>query len=118
MREVRARVLAPVIAVLVSASAAVALSSAWTDDFDVAPAIDGGDGDSSSTERAACPKAPPTNGATCTLPEGTTCNFGQCAPVVQCTRGVWRHGASPSPKRAAATKFPEYVVPAAKGAHK
>lgn len=88
----------PILVVLVGVSAAVALSAACTDDFDVAPAPDAGDDGAGEGERAQCPSDPPAIGVACTLPEGTTCSFGQCGTIVQCARGVWRSGTDPSAK--------------------
>lgn len=87
----------PILAALVGVSAAVALSAACTDDFDVAPA-DAGDDGAGETERAQCPSDPPAIGVACTLPEGTTCSFGPCGTIAQCARGVWRSGTDPSAK--------------------
>jgi hypothetical protein len=97
MPDVRARVWSPVVTVLVAASAAVALSAACTDDFEVTPVADAGGDDATPGERAQCPRDPPNDGTPCTLPEGTTCSFGQCAVIVQCARGEWRQSPSAKP---------------------
>ncbi|MBS2017850.1 MAG: hypothetical protein JST00_33540 [Deltaproteobacteria bacterium] len=98
MREVRARMRNGVFVVALGASAAVALAGACTDDVDAAPSADAGDDGADAADRAQCPREPPPNGSDCTLPEGTTCGFGQCTPIVQCTRGVWRWGTEFSAK--------------------
>lgn len=104
MPDVRVRGWTPVVAALVAASSAVALSAACTDGFEVTPAADAGDDDATPADRAQCPRDPPTDGTPCTLPEGTACTFGQCAVIVQCSRGEWR--LSPSAKPPCPDVFP------------
>jgi hypothetical protein len=95
-----ARPLAQLALLLVIGSASAALAGACGDGAtSVTPTEDGGE-ESGSVQRADCPTAEPTNGSLCLLPEGTTCDFGQCGTrLAQCFRGAWRlaGNAPPSP---------------------
>ena len=70
------------------------------------------------------PDAAPEAGASCVLPEGTTCSFGACAAatIARCTRGTWRFAGNPAPSQdaealcpadfpASETKCPDCVPP-------
>ncbi|MBX3229583.1 MAG: hypothetical protein KIT84_04550 [Labilithrix sp.] len=57
-------------------------------------------------DQGKCPDAAPLPGATCSVPEGTTCRFDECSlSIAQCTRGTWRFGARP-PSVLCPTRFP------------
>ena len=46
-----------------------------------------------------CPASPPTSGEACLVPEGTTCDFGQCGTrLTQCTSGRWVYSGNTPPK--------------------
>ena len=71
------------------------------------PAVDAGV-DDSALATAICPNIAPTEGSACTLPEGTTCDFGQCGTVLaQCTGGLWRFGANPPPNPSCPERAPD-----------
>ncbi|MDB4941870.1 MAG: hypothetical protein JWP97_1404 [Labilithrix sp.] len=86
-------------AVLVLAMSGVALAAACgSDDPAAAPAPDGGAPDGAMLATA-CPSAAPAAGSECTLPEGTTCDFGACGTrLARCTRGVWFFAGNPPPR--------------------
>src|SRR5438552_2003058 len=78
----------------------VGCAAAWlggacnSDSFTVAPPPDGGR-DEGSVGIPDCPKVQPPNGSECLLPEGTTCDFGQCGTkLATCTRGAWKSAAN------------------------
>lgn len=85
-------------AALVVGCAAAAIFGACTDgNQTVTESPDSGDGNS-SLQKADCPKIEPKNGLQCLLPEGTTCDFGECGTrLAQCTRGAWSVGANAAP---------------------
>jgi hypothetical protein len=59
-----------------------------------------GDGglDGGSLDKATCPAAEPDAGSACSLPTGTTCQFGSCGNrIAQCDRGVWTYAGNPPP---------------------
>jgi len=93
------RVLRRVAALLVLGAGAVALASACGDESaDQVAAGDAG-GATGSLEPGTCPSPgqAPAEGAACRLPEGTTCDFGECGRrIAQCTRGAWRYGTNGS----------------------
>lgn len=61
------------------------------------PTLDASDGDG-AINRARCPSAAPSEGESCVLPEGTTCDFGQCGTrLATCGRGRWTFGTNPAP---------------------
>lgn len=64
----------------------------------VNPGSDGGD-EGGSVQRAECPTAEPADHSLCLLPEGTTCNFGQCGTILaRCTQGAWIMGGNAKPR--------------------
>ena len=64
--------------------------------------------DDSALATAICPNIAPTEAEKCTLPEGTTCDFGQCGTVLaQCTGGLWRFGSNRPPNAACPEQAPE-----------
>jgi hypothetical protein len=89
---------AQIAASLVVGAAAAALAGACGDSSSTTSnGLDSGQ-ETSSVTLAECPPAEPTNGSVCLLPEGTTCDFGQCGTrLAQCTRGTWRLGANAAP---------------------
>jgi hypothetical protein len=86
----RPRALLPLTAGLVLAAAAAAVVAACGMDDSVTPeALDGG-GEGGAAPDGGCPTTRPTTGTACTLPEGTTCDFGLCGTrLAQCSRGTW-----------------------------
>lgn len=70
-----------------------------------AQGVDGADagasieaGPVSLAPKATCPARAPEPEAPCVLPEGTTCDFGECGTrLARCTRGAWRYGENPAP---------------------
>lgn len=71
--------------------------------------------ESGSVQRAECPTVEPDDKSQCLLPEGTTCNFGQCGTrLAQCTRGAWIFGsnAKPRPPCPVAPPTPDVACPA------
>jgi len=86
---------------LVAMCGAAALAGACADDVDVVPTTGDAGADGGTVDRATCPPlaTPPADGTSCLLPEGTTCDFGECGRrLAQCTRGVWRYGANATSK--------------------
>jgi len=83
-----------------AASLASALVSAACSD-ETTPLADGGgaSADGPSVAPAMCPDALPEQGASCTLPEGTTCAFGACASYAVCVGGVWSVPPRPKPQK-------------------
>lgn len=78
---------------------AAAAFGACTDDSDATPPGTDGGRSEASLERSICPKTEPMAGSTCLLPEGTTCDFGQCGTrIARCAQGVWRFGQNAAPK--------------------
>jgi hypothetical protein len=64
--------------------------------------------DDSALATAICPNIAPTEAEKCTLPEGTTCDFGQCGTVLaQCTGGLWRFGSNRPPNPLCPEQAPE-----------
>lgn len=54
-----------------------------------------------------CPSDLPAQGSACSLPEGTTCDFGFCgALIARCTHGVWRFGGNPPPNPPCPSEVP------------
>lgn len=88
--------------------AAFGAFAACGDDVAAPPAeVDSGV-DDSALATAICPNIAPTEGEKCTLPEGTTCDFGQCGTVLaQCTGGLWRFGSNRPPNPACPEQAPE-----------
>jgi hypothetical protein len=63
------------------------------------PGPDSGE-ETGSVQRAECPAVEPPDRSLCLLPQGTTCNFGQCGTrLARCMQGAWILGgnAAPSP---------------------
>jgi hypothetical protein len=61
----------------------------------------GGDGglDGGGLDKATCPTVEPDAGAGCSLPTGTTCQFGTCgARIAVCERGAWVFADNPPPR--------------------
>jgi hypothetical protein len=90
----------------------VAASAACnTDGFDVTGDGDGGVG-TGSVEKASCPKTEPANGTECSMPEGTTCDFGRCGSrIARCSAGTWRFGTNVPPKPPCPEAPPENDAP-------
>jgi len=86
-------------AALVLLSSAAALAGACGDgSASTPPPPDGGD-DGGQVATSDCPTIEPRNGAECLLPQGTTCDFGQCGTrLAECTRGAWRVGSNTPPR--------------------
>jgi len=64
--------------------------------------------DDSALATAICPTIAPADRSGCTLPEGTTCDFGQCGTVLaQCIGGLWRFGTNAPPRPQCPTLTPE-----------
>lgn len=97
-RQLRAAFLAAIVGTV--AALAASLEAACGDSAtSVTNAADGGE-ESGSVQRPDCPTAEPPNGSLCQLPEGTTCDFGQCGTRLgRCKRGAWIFGGNgpPSP---------------------
>ena len=94
--DVRTRAfVAQIAAALLACAAAAAVVSACADDATTdAPPSDGGL-DDRAVATAICPARAPESGSRCVLPEGTTCDFGQCGKLLaRCTTGFWRFGAN------------------------
>ena len=91
------RPIAQLALVLVIGSATAALAGACGEGaMTITPTEDGGE-ESGSLQRADCPAAEPANGSLCLLPEGTTCDFGQCGPLLaRCSQGVWTRAGNPT----------------------
>jgi hypothetical protein len=71
------------------------------------PASDAGI-DDAAVALAVCPSTAPAEGTGCTLPEGTTCDFGRCATrIALCTRGAWRFAANTPPLPACPLQPPD-----------
>jgi len=84
----RAGFLAAVIGVVAAGSAALA-GACGDSSATTTQEADGGE-ESGSGQSAQCPTVEPDGGDLCLLPEGTTCNFGQCGTrLAQCSRGAW-----------------------------
>jgi hypothetical protein len=82
--------------------------AACDDDASAPPAPPDSGVDDSALATAICPNIAPTEGEKCTLPEGTTCDFGQCGTVLaQCTGGLWRFGSNRPPSRSCPEQAPE-----------
>jgi hypothetical protein len=111
----RVRVLGSLAAALLVVAAAVALGGACTTmSVDVSTEAGSGD-DSAALDRASCPKAAPTGGALCLLPEGTTCDFGGCGiTIARCSQGAWRYASNtpPTPPCPEAPPNPDVACPA------
>jgi hypothetical protein len=81
-----------------AAAASTGLAVACSAEIDVAPVAPDAAGDEGSVSPDDCPTAVPVTGASCALPDGTTCDFGQCGTrLARCTRGVWQVGANAPP---------------------
>ena len=96
--RLRAGFLAAVVGVVAAGSASLA-GACGDGSAAVTPETDGGE-ESGSGQRAECPTVEPADRSLCLLPEGTTCNFGQCGTkLAQCSRGAWiiAGNAPPSP---------------------
>ncbi|MEA2749506.1 MAG: hypothetical protein QOI41_3649 [Myxococcales bacterium] len=96
VRQLRAAFLAAALGTV--AALAASLEAACGDSS--ASATGGPDGgeESSTVPRAVCPTAEPSNGGLCLLPEGTTCDFGQCGTrLARCTQGAWVFGGNGAP---------------------
>jgi hypothetical protein len=92
--------MAALAAALVGAAAAAALAGACTSGSGTTPVDSDAGAETGSVQTAECPTLEPTNGSVCILPEGTTCEFGQCGSrLARCTRSAWNVGtnAAPSP---------------------
>lgn len=90
--------LAQLAAVLVLCSTSAAVAGACGDDaVNVPLPPDDGD-DGGQVAIADCPANEPPNGSACLLPEGTTCDFGQCGTrLARCSRGAWKVGSNAPP---------------------
>lgn len=90
------RITGQIALILVLGSGAIAAAGACADDLESTPPEADGGGETGSVSSDDCPGAIPTNGAVCLLPEGTTCDFGQCGTrLARCTRGAWQVGGNP-----------------------
>ncbi len=96
----------------VTAAAVMALIGACTTATTTdTPSSDAGEGDS-AVATAVCPAAAPDAGTRCTLPEGTTCDFGSCGTrLAQCTGGTWRFGKNPPPRPPCPSQPPDIEAP-------
>jgi hypothetical protein len=96
-RQLRAAFLAAIVGTV--AALAVSLEAACGDSSaSVTTGTDGGE-ESGSVQRADCPTGEPPNGSPCQLPEGTTCDFGQCGTrLASCTQGAWIFGGNGPPR--------------------
>jgi hypothetical protein len=82
--------------------------AACGDDAIAPPAPPDSGVDDSALATAICPNIAPTEGDKCTLPEGTTCDFGQCGTVLaRCTGGLWRFGSNRPPNPSCPEQAPE-----------
>jgi hypothetical protein len=85
----------------IAAALVVAAGFAACGSEEAAPPVEADAGvEDSALATAICPAiAPPEDPPTpCTLPEGTTCDFGLCGTVIaQCTGGLWRFGKNRAP---------------------
>jgi hypothetical protein len=93
----------------------LAAFAACGDDVVAPPAAPDSGTDDSAVATAICPNIAPTESEKCTLPEGTTCDFGQCGTVLaRCTGGVWRFGSNraPNPTCPQQAPEPESICPA------
>lgn len=95
----RARPLAQIAGVLLSAAAAVAIASACgTDNADPSAPEEAG-AESGAVLDGGCPVTRPANGAICLLPEGTTCDFGLCGTrLARCSAGQWQVASNLPPR--------------------
>lgn len=115
MRRPLPRITAQIAMALVVGSAVVTLAGACADDSESTTAESDGGDEGTSLSRAECPTAAPSNGSLCTLPEGTTCDFGLCGTrLARCTRGAWQVGSNlpPSPPCPTDPPTPEVTCPA------
>jgi hypothetical protein len=106
---------AQIAASLALGSALAAVVAACADDSESSPQAAEGGGEDGSQAVAECPPTAPAPGATCLLPEGTTCDFGLCGTrLARCTSGQWRLGtnAPPSPPCPADPPNPDIACPA------
>jgi hypothetical protein len=86
----RARALAPIAVALALGSLLAAVAAACGADTEDPATLPERGAEDSGIIVATCPKARPANGTECLLPEGTTCDFGQCGTLLaQCSRGLW-----------------------------
>ena len=99
-------------AALVLAAGSAAVAAACSEDLEqVPPPPDGGE-DSGTVGLSECPKVEPSNRAACLLPEGTTCEFGQCGTrLARCTRGAWMVASNPPPRPPCPEAPPNTDVP-------
>ena len=96
VRPLRAAFLAATISTAAVAAAAVA-GACGDGSAAVTAGSDGGE-ETGSVQRAECPTAEPANGSLCLLPEGTTCDFGQCGTrLARCMQGAWKLGGNGAP---------------------
>lgn len=63
--------------------------------------------DANTVSPALCPNTSPVEGTACTLPEGTTCGYGQCGFFLVCTRGAFRGATSPRLEGRCPAQIPE-----------
>lgn len=107
-KKIAARVaLAGVLAV----GGAAAIGACSTETTTDTPGTDAGI-DDSAVATAICPATAPAAGSRCTLPEGTTCDFGSCGTrLAQCSGGTWRFGSNPPPRPACPEQPPDIEAP-------
>lgn len=94
------------------AVALAALAASCAEDLTVrTPTVDASLEDS-TVSTAVCPEAMPGGDLACSLPEGTTCDFGGCGTrVAQCSGGRWRVGTNPAPKPVCPAEPPTVDAP-------
>lgn len=96
---------------LAGAALAAAIGACTTEPATDAPNADAGI-DDSAVATAICPATAPDAGTPCTLPEGTTCDFGNCGTrLAQCTGGTWRFGSNPAPRPPCPAQPPDIEAP-------
>ncbi len=101
----RARPLAPIAALMLIGAASAAIASACGTELDPGAATPEAGAEGGAVLDGGCPVDRPTNGATCLLPEGTTCDFGRCGTrLAQCSGGTWKV-ASNDPSRPPCPEF-------------
>jgi hypothetical protein len=113
LSQLRAGFLAAVVGSVAAGSAALA-GACGDSSTAVMAETDGGE-ESGSGENAECPTVEPADRSQCLLPEGTTCNFGQCGTkLAQCSRGAWisAGNATPNPPCPANPPTPDVACPA------
>ncbi|MBN9163082.1 MAG: hypothetical protein BGO98_36525 [Myxococcales bacterium 68-20] len=99
----RNRSLAALIAAIVSIAT---IAGACGDDPSVNPTSPDSGDPLEMLGESVCPDAAPGAGEGCVVPEGTTCAYGVCSPIAQCSQGAWRYSGNPPARPPCPKDFP------------